>query len=182
MVVTNIVSTKVTHFYGASFRNLKVNFANSAPAPQVPIFNIAVAPDCCSKLRGALFRCPPSTNARTRFRESWWDCSRAHRHSYWRTPSCYEMPTSFVLWREVGNKDYGFGMAFSGTTCTYGFVSIFQDLLGLKYADGQTGHDHPCIGARSFRAHWATHNAKCFVRKTPSLALITVPLVEEWLW
>ena len=71
----------------------------------------------------------------------------------------------------MGNKDYGLGMAFSGTTCTYGFVSIFQDLLGLKYAV----HDHPCIGARSFRAHCAAHGAKCFVRKAPSPALTTFP-------
>jgi hypothetical protein len=40
---------------------LKVNFANSVPAPQVPIFNIAVATGCCSKLRGTLFGWPPST-------------------------------------------------------------------------------------------------------------------------
>jgi hypothetical protein len=40
--------------------------------------------------------------------------------------------------------------------------------------DGQTGNDRPYIGARSVRAHLAAHNAKCFVRKTSSLALILV--------
>jgi hypothetical protein len=43
--VAYIVSIKVTHFYGASFGNLKVNFVNSAPATQVPIFNTAIAPE-----------------------------------------------------------------------------------------------------------------------------------------
>jgi hypothetical protein len=43
-------STRVTHlcrvYYRASFRNMKVGVASAAPAPQVPIFSVAVATDC----------------------------------------------------------------------------------------------------------------------------------------